>query len=195
MSTLSHQVLPTSWSATTPFNFIVLDQFLAQPEVDDLMFILDDEPVTLSASDIFLFEATAPMATTSAFVDWQSRWSATLTPWVQQNSLCTVRMMDMRAYAYRAGHYLLPHSDHQVQLSRLVAYAYYLPTPSPPVGGELELFEVSIENDIVTRIDSACQIAPIANRLVMFEVTPYSLHQVREMESGLRLSIAGWFYQ
>jgi len=52
----------------------------------------------------------------------------------------------MRAYAYRVGHYLLPHSDHQEGLGRALAYAYYLPSPEPPEGGELELFRCRMEH-------------------------------------------------
>ena len=91
----------------------------------------------------------------------------------------------MRAYAYRPGHYLLPHTDHQDGLLRQLAYAYYLPSPEPPTGGELELF---------ANMQSAKLIAPRDNRLVIFEVGDTSLHQVREVLSGLRISLAGWFY-
>ncbi len=33
-----------------------------------------------------------------------------------------------------------------------------------------------------------------ANRLVVFDVSDVSLHQVREVLAGLRISLAGWFY-
>ena len=42
--------------------------------------------------------------------------------------------------------------------------------------------------------DRAELVEPRPNRLVVFEVSELSLHQVREVMSGLRLSLAGWFY-
>ncbi len=106
---------------------------------------------------------------------------------------------DLRAYAYRPGDHLLPHTDHQQRLGRVIAYAYYLPSPEPPQGGELELFacrreQAEGDGDDVCDITSAKVIEPVANRLVLFEVGDRSLHQVREVTSGLRLSLAGWFY-
>ena len=100
----------------------------------------------------------------------------------------------MRAYAYRPGHYLLPHSDHQHGLQRVLAYAYYLPSPQPAAGGELELFRCRIDNDAIVATDSELLIEPRANRLVVFDVSDVSLHQVREVVGGLRISLAGWFH-
>ena len=34
---------------------------------------------------------------------------------------------------------------------------------------------------------------PRENRIVIFEVTPASLHQVREVVRGARVSLSGWF--
>ena len=100
----------------------------------------------------------------------------------------------MRAYAYRPGHYLLPHSDHQDGLARVLAYAYYLPSPEPPRGGELELYRVELANDEATVTETARLIEARSNRLVVFDVSTISLHQVREVLGGLRISLAGWFY-
>jgi Rps23 Pro-64 3,4-dihydroxylase Tpa1-like proline 4-hydroxylase len=105
-----------------------------------------------------------------------------------------VRRADLRAYAYRVGDYLLPHSDHQHGLERALAFAYYLPSPDPPDGGELELFRCSIERAELTATESARLIEPRPNRLVVFDVSDVSLHQVREVVGGLRISLAGWFY-
>jgi len=100
----------------------------------------------------------------------------------------------MRAFAYRVDHYLLPHSDHRDGLHRALAYIYYLPSPEPPVGGELELFRCASDGTELVSIESAKLVEPRGNRLVVFEVSDVSLHQVREVLGGLRLSLAGWFY-
>ena len=92
---------------------------------------------------------------------------------------------DMRAYAYRVGHYLLPHTDHRDGLGRVLAYAYYLPSPAPPTGGELELFRCALAGGAITAVEPARVIEPRANRLVVFEVGDGSLHQVREVLGGL----------
>jgi Rps23 Pro-64 3,4-dihydroxylase Tpa1-like proline 4-hydroxylase len=101
----------------------------------------------------------------------------------------------MRAYAYRVGHYLLPHCDHQDGLGRELAYAYYLPSPEPPSGGELEMFACRAEHGELVATDSAELFEPVPNRLIVFEVSSRSLHQVREVLAGLRISLAGWFYR
>jgi len=44
------------------------------------------------------------------------------------------------------------------------------------------------------RDESARLIEPRPNRLVVFDVSDVSLHQVREVVGGLRISLAGWFY-
>ena len=107
----------------------------------------------------------------------------------------SVRRADMRAYAYRAGHYLLPHSDHQQGVGRALAYAYYFPSPEPPEGGELELFRCTVDEDgEIVATESACLVEPRPNRLVVFDVSDVSLHQVREVLAGLRPSLSGWFY-
>jgi Rps23 Pro-64 3,4-dihydroxylase Tpa1-like proline 4-hydroxylase len=100
----------------------------------------------------------------------------------------------MRAYAYRPGHYLLPHTDHRDGLTRQLAYAYYLPTPEPPRGGELELFACELRDGELVSTVSAAVIEPRPNRIAIFDVGDASLHQVREVVGGLRLSLAGWFY-
>jgi Rps23 Pro-64 3,4-dihydroxylase Tpa1-like proline 4-hydroxylase len=106
-----------------------------------------------------------------------------------------VSRVDMRAYGYRPGHYLLPHTDHQDGLGRIYAYAFYLPSPEPPIDGALELFSCRLDDGAqLIAIASAKQILPRANRLVVFEVGARSLHQVREVLGGLRISLAGWFY-
>jgi Rps23 Pro-64 3,4-dihydroxylase Tpa1-like proline 4-hydroxylase len=76
----------------------------------------------------------------------------------------------------------------------LLAFAYYLPSPEPPRGGELELFRCAVEQGEIVRAETAVLIEPRANRLVVFDVSDASLHQVREVVAGLRVSLSGWFH-
>jgi Rps23 Pro-64 3,4-dihydroxylase Tpa1-like proline 4-hydroxylase len=50
------------------------------------------------------------------------------------------------------------------------------------------------DGDLV-RTESARLVEPHGNRLVVFDVSDASLHQVREVTGGLRISLAGWFYR
>ena len=64
-----------------------------------------------------------------------------------------------------------------------------------PQGGELELFRCEVDDagEIVATAPAA-RIAHRPNRLVLFDVSATSLHQIREVTSGARLSLAGWFH-
>lgn len=180
--------------ATTPFRHVVIDDVVAAADLDELMAILDEEPVERAESDIFAFEATAPEPTTAAFRALRDQFARDLAPVFSRVFGTAVTRVDMRAYAYRPGHYLLPHTDHQDALGRVYAYAYYLPSPEPPVDGELELYSCGSADGELVDIATAKRIAPKANRLVVFEVGDRSLHQVREVLGGLRISLAGWFF-
>jgi Rps23 Pro-64 3,4-dihydroxylase Tpa1-like proline 4-hydroxylase len=173
------------WPAwfTEPFDHVIVDDFIAADALPSVFAILDEEPVHRFEADLYTFDATAPEPETAELRALRDAFTVAIAPLLAPRRQVT--RADMRAYAYRPGHYLLPHTDHQDGLSRAIAYAYYLPSPEPPTGGELELF---------SGYATAKLIDPRANRLVLFEVGARSLHQVREVLAGLRLSLAGWFY-
>ncbi|HEX7838944.1 MAG TPA: 2OG-Fe(II) oxygenase [Kofleriaceae bacterium] len=182
------------WRAARPFPHLVFDDFVPGEVLPELLAILEEEPVERYEGDIFAFEASAPEPTTPEFRMLRDSFASVLSPPLSRITGRRLRRADMRAYAYRVGHYLLPHSDHQEDLGRAVAYAYYLPSPEPPSGGELEMFSCRAENGELVATESARLIEPAPNRLVVFEVSALSLHQVREVLDGLRISLAGWFY-
>ncbi len=186
--------LQAMWRAAAPFAHVVIDDLLPGDHLDAVLAIVDEEPVDPYESDIFAFDATAPEPRTPELRALRDGFAAALAPVLSGFTGKTVTRVDMRAYAYREGHYLLPHSDHQHGLGRALAYAYYLPSPTPPVGGELELFRCTIAGGELTSTERALLVEPKANRLVVFDVNDVSLHQVREVTHGLRLSLAGWFY-
>jgi Rps23 Pro-64 3,4-dihydroxylase Tpa1-like proline 4-hydroxylase len=183
-----------AWRAAEPFPHLVADDVASVAMLDAIFAILEDEPVERYAADIFTFDATAPEPTSAGFRALRDKFARTFAPVLAQITGQAVRSVDMRAYAYRPGHYLLPHSDHQEGLDRRLAYAFYLPSPELPTGGELELFRCTAAGGELTATVSARLIEPRANRLVVFDVSDVSLHQVREVVAGLRLSLAGWFY-
>jgi Rps23 Pro-64 3,4-dihydroxylase Tpa1-like proline 4-hydroxylase len=179
--------LAAAWRAAAPFPYVVLDDVVP---TGDLMEVLDDEGVARYEAELFVFEASPP----NGLMDLRARFAAELAPLLSRVTGKQVTRADMRAFAYRPGHYLLPHTDHQAGLDRLLAYAYYLPSPEPPQGGELELFRCEVEDGELVATEPATRIEPRSWRLVVFDVSDVSLHQVREVLGGLRISLAGWFY-
>ena len=96
-----------------------------------------------------------------------------------------------RAYCYGQGHYLLPHTDCRKDLDRRLAFVFYVACEGLE-GGELELFEVGLEGGEVVSTAPLVRIAPQPDRLVVFDVSRVTLHQVLEVRRGWRGSIAGW---
>jgi len=186
--------LAARWRAAAPYPHLVLDDVAAPDALPTLIEMLEEEPVERYEGDIFVFDATAPEPRTTELRALREDLSRLLAPVLSRITGRPVVRADLRAYAYRVGHYLLPHSDHQEGLARALAFAWYLPTPEPPVGGELELYRCELAAGEITSVASAQLIEPRPNRLVVFEVGDASLHQVREVLAGLRLSLAGWFY-
>lgn len=184
-------VLARAWSSAAPFPHVIIDDVVDDPAA--LLGLLEEEAVERYEGEIALFDASAVEPTTAEFREVRNALSR-LAPALSRITGKPVRTADMRAYAYRAGNYLLPHTDHRAGLARVLAYAYYLPSPEPPVGGELELYACALRDGEIVSVESARLIEPRANRLVVFEVGDGSLHQVREVLAGLRLSLAGWFY-
>jgi Rps23 Pro-64 3,4-dihydroxylase Tpa1-like proline 4-hydroxylase len=185
--------LAESWRTASPFPHVIIDDLVTDPAT--LLAILDEESVDPYEGDILSFEATPPEPRSPELRELRNSFASALAPALTRITGKSVARVDMRAYAYRVGHYLLPHSDHQQGLARVLAYAYYLPSPEPPTGGELELYACTLGPDgALTSTVSATLVEPRANRLVVFDVSDVSLHQVREVTAGLRLSLAGWFY-
>lgn len=179
--------LAAAWRAAAPFPYVVLDDIVP---TGDLMAVLDEEGVARYEADLFVFEASPP----DGLGELRAQFAAALAPLLSRVTGKQVARADMRAFAYRPGHYLLPHTDHQEGLARRLAYAYYLPSPEPPEGGELELFRCELAGGELVATEPALRIEPRPWRLVVFDVSDVSLHQVCEVIAGLRISLAGWFY-
>lgn len=188
------RALARAWRDALPFPHLVIDGLLPEAGLAELLALLEEEAVEHYQADIYAFDATAPEPKTAAFRALRDTFAGALAGPLSRIASRKVTHVDMRAYAYRPGHFLLPHTDHQTGVGRALAYAYYLPTPEPPLGGELELFRCTLEDGELTSMVSTRCIEPVANRLVVFDVSEASLHQVREVLDGLRPSLSGWFY-
>jgi Rps23 Pro-64 3,4-dihydroxylase Tpa1-like proline 4-hydroxylase len=60
-------------------------------------------------------------------------------------------------------------------------------------GGELDLYRCDVAGGAIVRTAIEKTISPRPNRCVLFAVDRLSLHRVREVTAGGRLSLAGWF--
>ena len=186
--------LAEQWRTADPFPHLVFDDVLAPEALAELMAILEEEAIEHYENDIYSFDASSPTAISDPLGRVRDAFGATFAPVLTRVTGKTVSRADMRAYAYRAGHFLLPHSDHQMGVGRQLAYAYYAPSPEPPQDGALELYRCDLEGGEILRAESARIIEPRANRMAIFDVSDVSLHRVREVLGGLRVSLAGWFY-
>jgi hypothetical protein len=185
--------LAASWRAARPFGHVVLDQLVDEPTLAQLCQALAAEPHWPNRGEIFDMMGSGEPVQQPLLRRFQEALGSPATlELVRAVSGKPVQSADMRSYVYLKGSYLLPHSDCQEKLGRLVAYAYYVWTEGCR-GGELELFDVTLEDRLVVKTTPVTVVEPRANRLVLFEVSPSTLHQVREVLAGARLSLAGWF--
>ncbi len=185
-----------AFRAAAPFPHVVVDDLVDPARLDELLLRVDEEPLTARRAEHYAFDASDPEPRSEALRALRAGFEATFAAPLSRLAGKPLSRSDMRAYAYGPGDHLLPHTDHQDAVGRVLAYAYYLPSPSPPSGGELELFacELGGEPLAITSVASARTITPAPNRLVVFEVSPRSLHRVHEVLEGVRISLAGWFY-
>jgi Rps23 Pro-64 3,4-dihydroxylase Tpa1-like proline 4-hydroxylase len=186
--------LGARYRAGVPFGHVVIDDFVPAPFLADLRAAFDDEPAEALQDEIFDVMASASPPEHQAFRRIFDRFtSPDVLAAVASITGEAVAGVELRAYAYLPGHYLLPHADRDLGGRRRVAYAFYVDLLDGTAGGELDLYACDLEGDEIARARVATTIAPRANRCVLFEVSDRSLHRVREITAGGRLSLAGWF--
>jgi hypothetical protein len=174
-----------------PFAHVVIDGVVAREDHAHFAQAFADEPQILVENEIYLHLRGPDPPMAPALRGFCESLQASC---AQVSVVCgrPVSRVDGSAYVYLTGHYLLPHSDSRKSEGRAIAYAFYVTAPKR--GGELELFACTRKGKEIVRTRPAKRIAARANRLVLFEVSDFALHQVREVLDGARASIAGWFY-
>jgi len=186
--------LAASYKGAAPWPHVMIDDFALEAFRDELVAAFDDEPAENLQDDIFDVMASGPSPSAPAFVQFRERISAAdMLDAVFTMTGERVRGVEVRAYAYLPGHYLLPHADRDAGGRRRIAFAYYVDVFDGTRGGELDLYSCDVENDKIVGTTVAATIAPRANRCVLLGVGDRSLHRVREVTAGGRLSLAGWF--
>jgi Rps23 Pro-64 3,4-dihydroxylase Tpa1-like proline 4-hydroxylase len=186
--------LAARWRAARPFPHLVIDALAAPAARGELLEAFGEEPASKIHDEIFEVLASAKEVEHAAFRRFQRELGGPeLRAALGRVTAKELSRVEMRAYAFFAGDYLLPHADHQDAIGRAIAYAYYGDCEGLE-GGELELFGCELEGREVVATAPTLRIAPAANRIVFFEVSDRSLHQVCEVIRGRRLSLSGWFY-
>jgi Rps23 Pro-64 3,4-dihydroxylase Tpa1-like proline 4-hydroxylase len=187
--------LREAWRAARPFPHLVLDDLLTEEDLVKLRNAVAREPHQANVEHFYETMASGlpmlhPVLNEFAAAVGSDEALAAIREVTGQ----PVARVEMRSYVYLAGSFLLPHSDYGSNRPRLVAYAYYLLPRETCTGGELDLYECDVDPEegiVATRL--AKTIEPRGNRLVLFEVSPTTLHQVREVTEGGRVSLSGWF--
>jgi Rps23 Pro-64 3,4-dihydroxylase Tpa1-like proline 4-hydroxylase len=183
------------WQRARPFAHLVLPGAIDEDGCEALCAALDEEPADRIVSEVYEVMASGERFTASPLPELAAELgSAAMLDAVAAISGKTVERVKVRAYAYGPGHYLLPHADRDADALRRVAFVLYLHASEDLVGGEFELYECRVELGQIVVTEPVGRIAPRAGTLLLFDVNELSLHRVREVERGLRVSLAGWFY-
>ncbi len=164
--------LRPAWRSARPFPHVVVDGLLSDKALSAMRFAVAAEPHWPNRTEIYEVMGSAEEVNHPVL----RRFGAAL------NSEKTRAAIECRSYVYLAGSYLLPHTDRDPAHRRKIAWVFYLSERSACEGGVLELMG-----------DDPAHIEPVANRLVLFEVSDDSLHRVHEVTDGARISLAGWF--
>lgn len=185
--------LARAWATATPFPYVVIDDVVEPETLATLLQAVSQEPHWNNRGEIYDFMASGETVAHPTLRELHAELgSPPVLDAIRAISGRPVTKADLRSYVYVPGSYLLPHADSRASIGRLVAFAYYLWTEGCE-GGELELFACEMAGDELISARPAQQLVPRANRMVLFDVTNASLHQVREVLAGSRVSLTGWF--
>jgi Rps23 Pro-64 3,4-dihydroxylase Tpa1-like proline 4-hydroxylase len=186
--------LAAAWRVARPFPHVILDDLVSLERLDGLRAALAVEPHARFQSEIYDHHASRePMLHPTLRAFTAELGAADALAAVERISGRAVSAIEARSYVYAAGQFLLPHTDCRPESRRAVAFAYYLTPGGGCEGGELELFDCTLEGGQIATAVPSTLVPHRPNRLVLFDVGLASLHQVREVLRGSRLSVAGWY--
>src|SRR5690606_28028225 len=100
------------WRDAEPFPHVIVDGFVHAERLPGVLAVLEEEEVSAFAGEIYAFDATLPVPRTEGLRQLRDAFAAALAPVLSRVTGKALARADMRAYAYRPGHYLLPHTDH-----------------------------------------------------------------------------------
>ena len=177
-----------------PFQHVVVKNFLDPPTLDLVIDALAGLEYDFKESDLFSYWASIDLTDINHPAINILRddlggevWRKKVAESFKVKKLSSI---DMAAYVYGLGDFLLPHDD-QVE-GRIIAYSLHLtPEITEKMGGALNIFKA---ND-AGKSELVDSIIPEYNSLIMFEVSDSSWHQVSEiMQDIQRLTVTGWYH-
>ena len=177
-----------------PFKHVVVKNFLDPPTLDLVIDALAGLEYDFKESDLFSYWASIDLTDINHPAINILRddlggeiWRKKVAESFKAKKLSSI---DMAAYVYGLGDFLLPHDD-QVE-GRVIAYSLHLtPEITEKMGGALNIFKAN-DAGKSKLVDS---IIPEYNSLIMFEVSDSSWHQVSEiMQDIQRLTVTGWYH-
>jgi Rps23 Pro-64 3,4-dihydroxylase Tpa1-like proline 4-hydroxylase len=185
--------LAEAWRAARPFPFVVLDGLVGPSALAELRAAVEREPHAANRGELYEMMASdepprQPLL--GRFADALAAPDALAAAAAITGK--RVSRVELRSYVYLTGSYLLPHTDYRPGMAREIAFAFYLSPEAAFAGGALELFACTVEGGEIVATQPALTVEPRADRLVLFDVGPTTLHQVREVTAGGRVSLAGW---
>jgi len=177
-----------------PFPHVIVKDFLDEQTLDLVTYALAGLEYDFDESDLFnylsfgLTEVDHPVINILRDDLGDETWRAKV---AERFGVKSLSKIDMSAYVYGLGSFLLPHDD-QVE-GRIIAYSLHLTDVemTEKMGGALDLYEA----DVSGASKLVKSIIPEYNSLIMFEVSDKSWHQVNEvLEDIQRLTVTGWYH-
>ena len=177
-----------------PFPHVIVKDFLDEQTLDLVTYALAGLEYDFDEADLFnylsfgLTDVDHPVINILRDDLGDETWRAKV---AERFGVKSLSKIDMSAYVYGLGSFLLPHDD-QVE-GRIIAYSLHLTDVemTEKMVGALDLYEAD-ETGVSKLVKS---IIPEYNSLIMFEVSDKSWHQVNEvLEDILRLTVTGWYH-
>ncbi|KAI5188767.1 prolyl 3-hydroxylase /prolyl 3,4-dihydroxylase [Nematocida minor] len=199
--------------STTPFYHRVVDGFLPQEVLSSVLEMYKESEFYEKHSDLFHFYQTNELKNEKRYQPFLNMVKNEMKKDLQNiNKEVHSPEMDLFASFYAPGHFLLPHDDCVSQ--RVLAFSFYLNSTEDEnsaansSASPSEALQSAAENK--ENSETCCKkngklvlyaqdgktvakrIATAANRLVIFEVSGKSYHEVEMMTAGRRSAFTGW---
>lgn len=177
-----------------PFPHVVVKNFLDSPTLDLAIDALAGLEYDFKESDLFSYWASIELTDVNHPAINILREDLGDQTWrkkvAESFKIKKLSSIDMAAYVYGLGDFLLPHDD-QVE-GRIIAYSLHLtPEITDETGGALNIFKADKDG----KSELVDSLIPEYNSLIMFEVSNRSWHEVNEIVKDIqRLTLTGWYH-